>query len=254
MNARLAGLRGPAVLILLWAVAGLSTSAVPTPWAVLTSVAEDGFALYGPNASITAWGAVQGFAFGNIAALAVALAVAVFPRTEPLAAQLAVISYCVPLLALGPIVLVVFGGRTPTVFLAAVSVFFTSMIGTLTGLKSANRTSIDLVDAYGGNGWHRLVRVRIPAALPAATAALQIAAPAAVLGAILGEYLGGVDSGVGVALTAAQSSYDLPRTWGMALAAGLLSGAGYFVASLAGKIVRTRLYGPGPITQPENES
>ncbi|MFC6014017.1 ABC transporter permease [Nocardia lasii] len=240
------------ILLVLWAVAGLETTAVPTPWAVLASVADDGFDLYGPNLSITAWGALQGFAVGNLAAIAVALAVAVFPRTEPLAAQLAVISYCVPLLALGPIVLVVFGGRTPTVFLAAVSVFFTSMIGTLTGLKSANRTSIDLVDAYGGNGWHRLTRVRIPTALPATTAALQIAAPAAVLGAILGEYLGGVDSGVGVALTAAQSSYDLPRTWGMALAAGLLAGTGYFVASLTGRLVRTRLYGPGTITKGES--
>ncbi|MFD3506140.1 ABC transporter permease [Nocardia sp. NPDC058666] len=247
-------LRGPAVLLLLWAIAGLSTKTVPTPWAVVSSVVSDGFALYSPNLSITAWGAFQGFVFGNIAAIAVALAVAVFPRTEPLAAQLAVISYCVPLLALGPIVLVVFGGRTPTVFLAAVSVFFTSMIGTLTGLKSANRTSIDLVNAYGGNGWHRLRRVQIPAALPSTTAALQIAAPAAVLGAILGEYLGGVDSGVGVALTAAQSSYDLPRTWGMALAAGLLAGAGYFAASLAGKLVQSRLYGPGAITAPEGES
>ncbi|GGK48601.1 ABC transporter permease [Nocardia camponoti] len=244
-----ASLRGPIALVVAWALAGLWTQAVPTPWAVLTSIAHDGFALYSPNLSITAWGALQGFAFGNLAAIAVALAVAVFPRTEPLAAQLAVISYCIPLLALGPIVLVVFGGRTPTVFLAAVSVFFTSMIGTLTGLKSANRTSIELINAYGGKGWQRLIRVQIPAALPAMAAALQIAAPAAVLGAILGEYLGGVDSGIGVALTAAQSSYDLPRTWGMALAAGLLAGAGYFAASLSGKVVQSTLYGPGAISQ-----
>ncbi|WP_240505051.1 ABC transporter permease [Nocardia mangyaensis] len=247
MSGTLTSLRGPGALLVLWAIAGLSTPAVPTPWDVVASVVDDGFALYGPNLSITAWGALQGFAVGNLAAITVALVVAVFPRTEPLAAQLAVISYCVPLLALGPIVLVVFGGRTPTVFLAAVSVFFTSMIGTLTGLKSANRTSIDLVDAYGGNRWHRLIRVQVPGALPAATAALQIAAPAAVLGAILGEYLGGVDSGIGVALTAAQSAYELPRTWGMALAAGVLAGAGYLVASMSGRLVHARMFGPGAL-------
>ena len=73
--------------------------------------------------------------------------------------------------------------------------------------------------------------------LPATFAALKIAAPAAVLGAILGEYLGGVDSGIGVALTAAQTSFNVPRTWGMALAAALLAGVGYAVVAVIGRLV-----------------
>ena len=35
------------------------------------------------------------------------------------------------LTAIGPIILVVFGGRAPTYFLAAISVFFTTLVGTL---------------------------------------------------------------------------------------------------------------------------
>ena len=53
-------------------------------------------------------------------ALAVALLVLLMPPLEALATQLAVISYCIPLIAIGPIVLVVFGGRTPMIFLAAI--------------------------------------------------------------------------------------------------------------------------------------
>ena len=84
---------------------------------------------------------------------------------------------------------------------------------------AADRTSLELVRVYGGGKWQQFVRVRAIAALPNTFAALQIAAPSAVLGAIIGEYLGGVDSGIGVALTAAQTAYNVPRTWGLALAA-----------------------------------
>jgi len=159
------------------------------------------------------------------------------PPIEQLATQLAILSYCTPLLALGPIILVVFGGRTPTVFLAAMYCFFTTMVGTVSGLRSADRTALDLVRAYGGGRWQQLWRVQLIAALPNTLAALKIAAPSAVLGAIIGEYLGGVDSGIGVALTAAQTSFNVPRTWGMAVAAALLAGLGYAVVALVARLV-----------------
>ncbi|WP_019634778.1 ABC transporter permease [Actinomadura atramentaria] len=245
---RVGGAAGVLALVAAWWIAAVtvfrSTGTVPSPWTVLASVRHDGWALYGPNLGVTAAGAAKGFLWGNGTAVALALLVALLPRLEPLATQLAVLSYCTPLLALGPIVLVVFGGRTPTVFLAAVSVFFTSMVGTLAGLRSADRAGLDLVTACGGGRWQRLVRVQAIAALPGVVGALKIAAPAAVLGAILGEYLGGVDSGVGVALTAAQAAYDVPRTWGMALAAGALAGAGYLLAALLGRATDRLLYGP----------
>jgi ABC-type nitrate/sulfonate/bicarbonate transport system permease component len=197
----------------------------------------DGWALYGPNVRITALGALQGFGWGNGLAIAVAILVLLVPPIELLATQLAILSYCTPLLALGPIILVVFGGRTPTVFLAGMYCFFTTMVGTVAGLRSADRTSLDLVRAYGGGRWQWLWRVQLIAALPNTLAALKIAAPSAVLGAILGEYLGGVDSGIGVALTAAQTAYNVPRTWGLALAAAALAGAGYAMVALVSRLL-----------------
>ena len=187
---------------------------------------DDGWSLYGPNFTVTASGALQGFLWGNLLAITLAVLVVLIPPIEGLATQLAILSYCTPLLALGPIILVVFGGRTPTIFLAAMYCFFTTMVGTLAGLRSADKTSLDLVAAYGGGRWQKFTKVQLVSALPSTFAALKIAAPSAVLGAILGEYLGGVDSGIGVALTAAQTSYNVPRTWGMAIAAALLAGPG----------------------------
>ncbi|WP_216917376.1 ABC transporter permease [Nocardia noduli] len=236
----LGGLLGLLGLIIGWwilAAAGVAGGTIPSPWTVVRTMFTDGWDLYGPNFRITAEGALKGFVWGNTLAIGLAILVVLIPPIEPLATQLAILSYCTPLLALGPIILVVFGGRTPTVFLAAMYCFFTTMVGTVTGLRSADRTSLDLVRAYGGGRWQQLYRVQIIAALPNIFAALKIAAPSAVLGAIIGEYLGGVDSGIGVALTAAQSAYNVPRTWGMALAAAALAGLGYAVVALTARLV-----------------
>jgi ABC-type nitrate/sulfonate/bicarbonate transport system permease component len=237
---RFAGLTGVLILLVAWTLVGVfgfgTHGAVPTPWAVLHQMIQDGAGLYWSNAVVTITYAAQGFLWGNLAALAVAAVTLLAPRLAPAASQLAVISYCMPLTAVGPIVLVVMGGRAPTVFLAAMAVFFTTLVGALLGVRSADPAALDVVRAYGGNRWHQLTKVQVMAAVPAIINALKIAAPSAMLGAILGEYLGGVDSGLGVVLTLAQQQFDVPRTWALALVTGLLAFAGYGLFSLLGRL------------------
>jgi ABC-type nitrate/sulfonate/bicarbonate transport system permease component len=92
------------------------------------------------------------------------------------------------------------------------------------------------VKAYGGGAVKQLTKVRLRASLPSMFAGLCIAAPAAILGAIIGEFLGGTE-GVGVAMINSMQSLDTPRTWGLALVATGVAGAGYAVTSLVGRIV-----------------
>ncbi|GAA3474504.1 ABC transporter permease [Nonomuraea roseola] len=244
---RVHGLAGVVALIALWWLAAATvfsgSGAVPTPWAVLRSIAADGWAFYGPNIGATLGAAVQGFLWGNGLALAVAVLVLLVPQLEAVATQLAVISYCIPLLAIGPIVLVVFGGDATVVFLAAISVFFTTLIGALLGLRSADRTSLDLVSVYGGGRLAKLRFVQVIAALPSTFAGLKISAPSALLGAIIGEYLGSNDQGLGVSLMISQQQFQVPRTWGLALTAGLIAGLGYAVVALASRAVTPWAYG-----------
>jgi ABC-type nitrate/sulfonate/bicarbonate transport system permease component len=235
------GLIGVLLIIAVWTLFAVTkfrdNGAVPTPVAVLRQYHGDGFSFYWTNVGVTLRGAVIGFVWGNVLAIGVALIVLLVPALEGVATQVAVISYCMPLTAVGPIILVVFGGRAPTIFLAGISVFFTTLVGALLGLKAADRTALDLVTAYGGGRVKRMTKVQLIAALPATLSALKIAAPAAMLGAIIGEYLGGVDSGLGVVITAAQQQYLVPRTWGLALVCGLVAGIGYFAIGLIGRLV-----------------
>lgn len=220
-----------------------SGGAIPTPLEVVLQLFEDGFQFYWRNGVITLSEAAIGFAWGNALALVFAGIALVLPRLETLTTQLAVITYCIPIVAIGPIVRLIVGApgagepAGAAVVLAALSVFFTTMIGTLTGVKGTDKRMLDVVTAYGGGPIQRLFRVQLLSALPSIFAAFKIAAPAAFLGAILGEYVGGPDVGFGPAMVNAQQSLEIARVWGVALVSGLIAGGGYALFSLIGKLV-----------------
>lgn len=220
-----------------------SGGAIPTPLQVVEQLMADGFDFYWRNGSVTMAEAAIGFLWGNALALALAGVALLLPRLESLATQIAVITYCIPIVAIGPIVRLVVGAPSDgepapaAIVLAALSVFFTTMVGALTGVKSTDRKTLDLVTAYGGSAWDKLIKVQLLSALPSIFAAFKIAAPAAFLGAILGEYVGGPDVGFGPAMVNAQQSLEIARVWGVALVSGLLAGAGYALFSLLSRIV-----------------
>jgi ABC-type nitrate/sulfonate/bicarbonate transport system permease component len=227
---------GILAVLVVWEVLAVTVlahgGAVPTPIAVAKGWVDDGWSFYRPNVQGTVWEAVRGFFWGNLLAFVLAVVVILVPFLERVISQIAVASYCLPVIAVGPILTVVLNGDAPMVALSAMSVFFTSLIGVLLGLRAADPTSLDLVAAYGGGRWQQLRRVRLAAALPSTVAALKVAAPSALLGAIIGEYLGRVDSGLGVAMTVAQQQLDVARTWGIALVAGAVAGIGYGLIAL----------------------
>lgn len=220
-----------------------SGGAVPTPPEVLGQLASDGVGFYWPNLVVTMSEASAGYLWGNAAALLLSASVLVLPSLERLVTQLAVISYCLPIVAIGPLAFIVIGSPArgepsgTAVLLAGISVFFTTVVGALAALKSADRTSLDLVAVYGGGRLKQLVKVQLISALPGILNALKIAVPAAVLGAVLGEYVGGVDRGIGPALVNAQQNLEIARAWGVALVAGLVAGAGYGVFALLARFV-----------------
>ena len=252
---RLGGLIGIVAVIAVWwilaetvfAKLGVSPTgkggSIPNPLEVVTSMVNDGLSFYGPNVLVTLTEALGGYLWGNGLAILLAALVVLIPALEGLVLQLAVISYCIPIIAIGPIISIVVGppdSGNPAgtaVFLAAMLVFFTTVIGSLLGLKAADTASLEIVQVYGGGRWKQLTKVRLYAALPSLLNSLKIAAPAAFLGAIIGEYLGGVDVGIGPALVNAQQNLIVPRAWGLALAVGLISGAGYALIALITRFV-----------------
>jgi ABC-type nitrate/sulfonate/bicarbonate transport system permease component len=231
---------GIAGVLIIWQILGLTVfnkgHAVPTPIAVARQMVKDGWHLYWPNIKTTVTEAAKGWFWGNLLAIALACLILLGRAFEKPVLQLGVASYCLPPVAIGPIFVLAFRGDTPKVILAAMAVFFTTLIGMLIGLRSADTTSLDLVRAYGGGTRKQLTKVRLRASLPSLFAALRISAPAAVLGAIIGEYLG-ADKGLGVAMINSEQALDVSRTWGIALIATAIAGLGYAIIALVGRLL-----------------
>ena len=256
----LAGVIGAVALVLAWwllsvtafqPAPGTTFTPVPSPLAVAEWLFVDGGIL-------GAWGVFQptitaallGFAWGNGLALVLASIVLLVPRAETVITQVAVVSYCLPVVAVGGLSIVILGGaKQPgdpsltAVFLAALSVFFTTVVGALLGFKSADRASLDVIRVFGGGRWTQLTKVRLIAALPAILNALQIAVPTAFLGAVLGEYMGGTDRSVGITLIRLQGQLDSPGVWAVFLLCALVALLGYALLGLLARLLTPWLSG-----------
>jgi ABC-type nitrate/sulfonate/bicarbonate transport system permease component len=205
---------------------------LPGPIEIVQGIVRD-WHLYPRNISATLSVALRGFIFGNAVAIALAFVCILLPRSEEPIMQLAVVAYAVPLLAITPILVVMFEGDRARVIVSALSVFFTTLVGTHTGLKQADRTSLDVIAAYGGGRYAQLVKVRIWACLPYLFAALRIAAPTAILGAIIAEFLG-ADRGLGIAIVVSEQNLNSVRTLGIGAVAAAIAGLAYWIVGLIG--------------------
>lgn len=158
----------------------------------------DNAEVYGRGLWFTTREALLGYLWGNLAAMALALLVVLVPTLERLVLRFALVVYCLPLVALGPLLRLVYGfGDGPQITLAAFAVFYLTLVPLLVGLRAVPRSWLDLTATYGRGRWTTLVVVRGRASLPYLMAGLQASVPAAFLGALVGEFTG-AERGLGV--------------------------------------------------------
>ncbi len=228
---------GIAILLVVWQIVGVTifkeSRSVPPPTHIISTMRADGWDFYWTNIQVTAKVAAKGWFYGNVLAIISAVLFVQIPVVERVLMQVAVASYCLPTIAIGGVLLLALSGDQPRVILAALSCYFTTLIGMHVGLRSVDRSNLDLVRAYGGSSWTQLWKVRLRTSLPSLFAGLRIAAPAAMLGAIIGEWLGS-DNGLGVAMVNSQQALEIERTWGIALVITGLSALAYGLTALVG--------------------
>lgn len=228
---------GVAVVLGIWAVCSsfLGRDILPYPWVVAHQMWHDR-TFYRPHINATLWEALRGYFYGNVLAIGLAIAFFGVPLLEKVLLQIGVASYCLPIIAIGPILATVFHGDAPQVALAGISVFLTTLTSTTLGLRSVDENSVDLIRAYGGGSVKQMRYVRFRSALPGIFTGLQIAAPLAMLGAIIGEWLG-ADKGIGVAMVVSEQSVNAPRTYGLAAIVAIITGIWYGLVTLIGRLV-----------------
>ncbi|AEI94123.1 ABC transporter permease [Roseobacter litoralis] len=204
--------------------------------------------LLGRATSTTTQNAALGFIWGNLAAGIMASVVIVFPRAERVISSAALVIFCLPLVATGPILRVISGpGDVPQIALAALAVYYTTFLALRVGLRAMPANWSDLMSVYGRGAITSLVTIRARASLPYLFVGLQIAAPAAFLGAMIGEFTG-AERGLGVLTLRAMRSLDVEATWSLAIISAAMA---MLLYALVGRLGRWLVgYAPDIILSP----
>ncbi|MBO1902418.1 ABC transporter permease subunit [Leucobacter weissii] len=230
-------LAGAAVLGL-WELLGRTVLAdrylIGVPSGIAAKLVENA-GTYGRGLLYTTGEAFAGYALGNLAAIVLALLVVLLPGLERFVLRIALVVYCLPLVALGPLLRLVYGfGDGPQITLAALAVFTLTLVPLLVGLRAVPRNWLELTASYGRGRWTTLVAVRGRAALPYLMAGLQASVPAAFLGALVGEFTG-AERGLGVLSILAMRSLDTDGLWALMVLSTAVSLIGYGLVSLAAR-------------------
>jgi ABC-type nitrate/sulfonate/bicarbonate transport system permease component len=200
---------------------------------------SDSFAALGT----TLLNALIGFVAGMLIATLVAIGFVLWKPVEFAFMPIAMLLRSVPLVAMAPVLLLIFGqGKVGIAVIAAIVVLFPVLVNIVVGLNSASPQSLDLIQVNGGSALTALVKIRIPSALPEFLAAMRISVPGAIVGSMLAEWLVGF-AGMGGVLSGYKGSGNYGGVWTIVALAVVASIVLYELATILEAAVLTR-WGP----------
>ncbi|MFT4013643.1 MAG: ABC transporter permease subunit [Paracoccus sp. (in: a-proteobacteria)] len=179
---------------------------------------------------VTLSATLAGFAMGALAGVALAVAI-VHSRVMDLSVMpWAIASQTVPILAIAPMVIVVFAsagvtGLVPKAMISAWLSFFPVLVGMVKGLRMPDRMQTDLMRSWSASGSQVFWRLRLPLSLPYLFASLKVAVAAALVGAIVGELPAGATAGLGARLLSGSYYGQTIQIWAALFAAAGLAAA-----------------------------
>jgi ABC-type nitrate/sulfonate/bicarbonate transport system permease component len=213
----------------------------------LRSAAENRSVLF-HNLATTLHDAGVGYVAGIILALAVA---GIFVLQRPLEQAfmpMALMLRSVPLVAMTPLITLIFGrGIMAVAVIGGVVCFFPALVNIMHGFRSTPAARIELLSAYGASRRTVLTKVLLPSALPSIFASLRINVPASVIGALLAEWLA-TGKGAGQEMLTVQNTFDYGELWSAVVLVTLVSVLAYSLVSAIEAGVLTR-YAPDTLVK-----
>lgn len=183
-------------------------------------------------ASVTA-----GYMVGACLGVAVAVLAHLLPLLRGGLDRLAALINALPVIVLGPVLIITAGRRDTPAALAAVPVFFLLYTSTGAGLRGASERLRLVLATLGASRWQQLVKLEAIAAVPSVLNGLRLAAASAMVGAVVGEWFG-APSGLGVVVLNSMQSFQIPLLWATVTVIAALSLLSYGLLTLAERAAR----------------
>jgi ABC-type nitrate/sulfonate/bicarbonate transport system permease component len=181
-----------------------------------------------------------GFVAGLAAALLVSLLFVLARAVEQAMMPVAVVLRSVPLVAMTPLLTLVFGrGLLATTVIAGIVVFFPALVTMTFGLRSTSRQTVDLCRAYGAGSWTVARKVMLPTAVPAIFASARVGLAGSLIGAMLAEWLA-TGKGLGEVMVQAPNTFDYDSLWAAVAAMTAVSIVAYNLIAALEAVVAPR--------------
>jgi ABC-type nitrate/sulfonate/bicarbonate transport system permease component len=211
---------------------------VPSPAEIAESLWQSR-SLLAENAWVTLREILLGFGCAVIAGLLFAVALHLSETLRLAFYPLLVASQTVPIVAIGPILVVWFGyGIAPKLWIVALICFFPITVNTLDGLRSVDPEATKMMRSLDASRRQILQRVEAPSALPYFFSGAKIAATVAVIAALFGEWAG-AESGLGVLIRQDSAQLETARVFAAVLVLSAIAVALFALLALAERRVVT---------------
>jgi NitT/TauT family transport system permease protein len=150
------------------------------------------------------------------------------------------VTQCLPVATLVPVIARVFGYSTRTVVIvAALITFFPVFVFTSTGMRNTPPGASDLFRVLGAPRRLRFTLLAVPASIPRLLVSLQLSVVVAVVGAMLAQWIMGAE-GLGYRLALAQASFRTSEAWGASLVAVIVGVLLYSAATSLARAAQRR--------------
>jgi ABC-type nitrate/sulfonate/bicarbonate transport system permease component len=201
------------------------------------------------NLGTTLHDAGVGYIAGIVLALAVACIFVLERPVEQAFMPVALMLRSVPLVAMAPLITLIFGrGIMAVAVIGGIVCFFPALVNIMHGFRSTPSSRLELMQAYGASRWTELRKVLLPSALPSIFASLRINVPAAVIGALLAEWLA-TGKGSGQEMLTVQNTFDYGELWSAVVLVTLVSVIAYSIVGAVEAGVLAR-YSPDAAAKP----
>ena len=142
------------------------------------------------NTAVTFLVIAVGIAIGLLPGIVIGMALGSSPFLNRLLSPFVVFLYCIPLIALAPLLILWFGiGLTPKIVIVAAITLFLIFFNVHAGVSSQEPDLGDHLRIMGGSSRDVALKVVLPATVPWIIAGLRIAVPYSVVGAVVGEMI-----------------------------------------------------------------
>ncbi|MGG1550796.1 ABC transporter permease [Paenibacillus ferrarius] len=202
------------LLLLVWQLAvtwgGTASWLLPSPFKILRDGTTDM-----PRVWIHTWATLKlmllGFGVGSAIGLMVACVLHRMPFVKAGFYPLLILSQNVPVIAIGPLLVILLGfGILPKLVLISLVCFFPVTMSTLDGLTQTDRSMLSYMHMIGASSRQIFYKLELPHALPFLFTGLKISATYSVMGAVIAEWLGG-NVGLGYYMILQKSAFRADR-------------------------------------------